>query len=87
MLAPVLLQAWRCLDQYLLFETVTKSSQEHQELHDFSIICLGPENLSEERTAKLNITPEEYHNGGNWRTEKMNEEQVYNNLSTKIGYV
>ena len=75
--------AWRCVDQYFQFETVTKSSQEHHELHEFPMICLGPETLTVERAAKLNMTPKEYQ-AGNWRTEKMNEEQVYNNLSHNI---
>ena len=72
--------AWRCVDQYLMFETVTKSSQERQELHEFPMICLGPENLPENRTGKLNMTPKDYWDG-NWRTERMSEEEVYNNLS------
>ena len=77
--------AWRCLDQYLLFETVTKSTQDGQELHEFPMICLGPETLTEEKAAKLNMTTEEYQEGGIWSTEGMNEEEVYINLSTVIG--
>ena len=73
--------AWRCLDQYLQFETVTKSSQEEQKFGEFPMICLGPVKLSEERTAKLNMTTSDYQKGVMWRTEKMNEEEVYNNLS------
>ena len=61
--------AWRCVGKYLLFETVTKSSQEGQDLHEFPMICLGPENLSDERASKLNMTPKEYQKGGKWRTE------------------
>ena len=79
---PVLLQyAWRCVDKYLQFETVTKSSKERQELHKFPLICLGPDSLSKEKTARLNMTPEEYQKGGIWTTEQMNEEQVFENLS------
>ena len=73
--------SWRCLDQYFLFETVTKSSQEQQVSGEFPMICLGPGNLSENRTAKLNMTPHDYQIGGMWRTEKQNEIEVYNNLS------
>ena len=76
--------AWRCLDQYLLFKTVTKFSQEEQQLHEFPMICLGPDKLAEERTAKLNMTPEAYQKGEIWRTEKISEEEVYNNLSTRF---
>ena len=74
--------AWRCLDQYFQLETVTKSSQEEQKFGEFPMICLGPQKLSEERTAKLNMTTKDYQKGGVWRTEKMNEEEVYNNLSS-----
>ena len=73
--------AWRCVDQYLLFETVTKSSQGRQELHKFPLICLGPFGLSEERAAKLNMTPKAFRQGGVWRTEQMAEEEVFANLS------
>ena len=45
------------------------------------MICLGPEKLSENRTAKLNMTPHDYQIGGMWRTEEQNEIEVYNNLS------
>ena len=75
--------AWRCVDHYLLYETVTKSSQEGQELHQFPMICLGPETLAEERTRKLNMTPKEYQDG-KWRTERMGEQEVYNNLSLHL---
>ena len=69
-----------------MFETVTKSSQEGQELHEFPMICLGPENLAENRTGKVNMTPKDYW-GGKWRTERMSEEEVYNNLSLNFGHL
>ena len=77
--------AWRCVDQYLLFETVTKSSQEGQELHKFPMICIGPEELSKEETAKLNMTPKGYQNGDMWKARNMTEEEVYDNLSLGFG--
>ena len=73
--------AWRCVNQYLLAETVTKTSQERQELHNFPLICLGPDSLSKTRTAKLNITPEDYQKGGVWKTVVMSEEEVFKNLT------
>ena len=73
--------AWRCLDQFLLSGTVTKSSQEGQQLHKFPMICIYPDNLPEERMAKLNMTPEGYQNGDLWRAANMTEEEVYDYLS------
>ena len=73
--------AWRCVDQFLLLETVTKSSQERQELQNFPMICLGPESLLKETTGKLNMTPNAYRMGVSWRKENMSEEEVYNNIS------
>ena len=73
--------AWRCLDEYFLFETVTKSSQEEQKAGEFPMICLGPSELSKNRIARLNMTPHDYQIGGKWRTEKLTEIEVYNSLS------
>ena len=77
--------AWRCVHQYLLFETVTKSSQEGQEMHKFPMICISPESLAKEQTVKLNMTPEGYQNGESWRAANMTEEEVYDNLSLGFG--
>ena len=77
--------AWRCVDHYLLSGTVTKSSQEGQELHKFPMVCIGPEMLSNKQTSKLNMTPTEYQNGDFWRAGNMTEEEVYEDLSLGFG--
>ena len=73
--------AWRCLAKYSQSETVTKTSLEKQELHQFPTICLGVEKLTREMTGKLNITPQEYWDGVTWRKGNMSEEDVFDNLS------
>ena len=74
-------QTWKCVDQYLQFHTVSRTSLERQELHDFPMICLASENFPAEYVKSLNTTKRRYLAGETWRTKQMNEEEMYNRLS------
>ena len=68
----------------MLSETVTKTSEERQELHPFLIICVSPYSFPTIEADRLNVTYKKYKYGQRWATKFLTEEEVYDTISVEL---